>query len=132
MTRLIALILSLVVVIPILLFCGPICWGFFNLLVWTPFQMDQAIRPYDGSTLVQHVSEGILTNTLQDTLYYGTADPLEKVKASYEQDGLKFVAGTSQDDWWITVYNKNRITERLSEKAQGLARRRNMSRTIAA
>lgn len=99
MKRILSVLLILAPIAAICYICGSIGWGFFDFLVWTPFEMKQALKPYDGATYLFEETDPILTHTDQTTVYYWSADPLEKVKGSYEKTGLKFLPGTNQLDW---------------------------------
>jgi hypothetical protein len=84
-------------------------------------EMKQALRPYDGATYFFEETAYIRTDASQTTVYYWSADPLEKVKASYEKTGLKFLPGTNSLDWWITAYNKDGLPQALPTSTNGIS-----------
>lgn len=109
MKRIVSVLAVLVVIAVVCLVCGPYGWALFRFAVWDHFEMQQAVKKYDGATLLFEESDSILTHTDQYTGYFWSSDPIETVKASYENSGLSFVAGTGQKEWWISVYNKNNL-----------------------
>lgn len=75
--------------------------------------MWQAIKQYNGASLLFENTEGILTNTDQNTVYFWSSDPIDKVKANYEKAGLSFISGNAQKEWWIAAYNKDGTLQAL-------------------
>lgn len=75
--------------------------------------MWQAIKQYNGASLVLERTDHILTDTDQNTVYFWSSDPIDVVKANYEKTGLSFVAGNAQNEWWIATYNKNEPAQTL-------------------